>query len=509
MKDAFYYGPGQRKIEVIAGQSEMPSYAAFYCKECGKRAMYRHGAVYAPHFAHFRANDDCYLSSSPSDYYAGTGKHFGGTDLIREHPNAPVGETGGISDRAAHLKLWLTLLSNQDQGPRFCFHLELPWLFLNAPDLDRLHGLDLRVPAALKPKESQCWRLWPGQSDNRVPVFLKMEYNLDLDPNWPRERGWRREGLQAAKLGLNEEENVFLISESSGESGQLLSPPIELEPGSQVLFLVRSMVQPPEILQPQYVGLVQEAGEWHLWRVSIPDELALTDEDQHWLTQRGWALHSPRVVRVVSPPPLGFESDVPIYPASKGGWVLMRDPHQEDSSIDGELCVMEAALPGKYYGLDEGHAPKLAKCQPLPSEWSEIPSPSMVLKTPDGAEKVLNLIGGPLAFPRWGAMTDDLQVFIQSLFPIEVMAGPPGQAVKVYWRPDRPLDRVGSDLMKALRSGNSYEITLWGPGLAKQVIHLEATPLVSETQSVSGYHHRLREMAGWPAYLLPPRTTGA
>lgn len=509
MKDAFYYGPGQKKIGVIAGQPGMPSYTTFYCKECGERAIYRPGAERTPHFAHFRANENCDLSSRPSDYYAGTGKHFAKIGPIEEQFNTPVSETGENSSRAVQLNLWLTLFSNQGQDPKFGFYLELPWLPVDAPDLDRLHMLDLRVPGAFLRTETESWRLWPGQVDNRVPVHLKQEYNLDLDRNWPPEKGWRREGLQAAKLRLNEDENTFLVSESSVVSGQLLTLPIELEPGSQLLLLARAKEPPPEVFQPRWEGLIQEEGEWNLWRMSIPDEPNLTDEDQYWLTQRGWVIHSPRVVRIVSPPPVGFEFNVPIYPASKGGWVLMRGPQQDDASVNGELWLMEDPLPGRCYSLDEGHAPQAAKCKPLPSAWSDIPSPFMMLRTPEGGEQVLNLWGGRSSFPRETHITEGLQVFIQSLFPVEVMAGPPGQTVKVCWRPDRPLDRVGSDLVKALRSKKAYEIIILGPGLAKQVVRLEAVAEVSGTQRGFGYHHRLRQMVGWPAYLLPSRMTGA
>jgi hypothetical protein len=255
--------------------------------------------------------------------------------------------------------------------------------------------------------------------------------------------------------------------------------------------------------------VIEEVGEWHLWHLTIPTKDKLTDEDLAWMKKRGWEIYSPQVVRVISPPPLGFENAVPVYPAPRGGWVLMRDPDGEESLEPNDLWAMGNPLPGTWYRLEEGHAPKAAKCQALPAAWSYIPHPTLELRSPDGRVNEMDLLGGLLSFPKDALKIEGLQVFIRSLFPIEVMAGSPGQTVKVSWRPGRPLDRVGAEMAKAIRLGKPYELTLVGPGLPRQTIRVDPAVERLEAPTIPNYHHRLRQMAGWPAYLLISKPVGA
>lgn len=488
-------------IKVVASY-DLPR-GSYFCLECGSRAVLRRGDYRVPHFAHAMYDprgDACPFKSAPADTLVGSGQFFRATKdpaPIREAQESHFSETLPAFSRAAHLKFWLTAQRQNTSGWGFTFHLGLPQLGLDTQGMTQLHNLALainQVPSG----ESHAWRLWPGSGQSLIEVPLLDRYSLFLDPNWPSDPRWRCEALMAAQVVLDPEGNLFEVEEDTGAlRGRLISPPVTLVQGSKCLYLSQDRAHPPKPFAPIDMGTYQG---WRVWQICTPWLEDLDAADRAWAESKAWRLAQERTVRLTSPPPIGFDGQVPVYPPGPKGWLLVESDPSQPLSAAPRAWQMEAPESGSRFVIPDGRSPGKAICNAKAVVWEDVPDPMLLLLEEGVERKVLPLTGQSLVHSMSSEEAEHLTWAFRSAFPLEIWAGAPGQLQPMVWHPHGRFPELDAGIKEFLRKATAFQIHIQGPGIARMVIEFVAPAGTLRGARPSGYHNTLKRHAGWPHY---------
>jgi len=336
-----------------------------------------------------------------------------------------------------------------------------------------------------------------------VPVTLREHYGLELDPRWPKDASWRREALEAAHIEIYPQGNAFIVEEGQVDGNllaRLATVPVTLLFKSRLLNLTQDPESPPLEFKPVCLGKCRSMEEtWYVWDMNLPANGALSTQGTEWLEGRAWHLTDERTVRVVSPPPVGFEGEIPIYPRGMKGWALMETNTDPVASLDPKAWLMDAPTPGSYYRIPEGRSPGWVHCLSGSFTWSDIPCPQLVLLKDGEPIETLELKGRKLQIVVSGDL-GRLGWIFRSAIPLSVLAGPCGRIIPLKWQPEGKFPGIEEGIRAAIQSDAPFQVLVQGNGIPRQVIDFIPSVKTIQRPRSTTYHEILRQRAGWPAY---------
>lgn len=476
--------------------------------ECGARAILKRGERNIPHFAHASHDQrgySCELRSAPADTSVEGGRFFRDArdnSPIREANVSLFEEASPGFEQAAQLKLWLRTSNRNRNSWAFQFHLGLPQLSLTTPGLTKLHRLALGV-RGLAETESHAWRLWPGQGEARIPVPMLEHYELDVDPDWPDEPGWRKESLERAHVGLLTEGNAFVVEDEYTDclEARLVSNPSSLLPESRVLNITQDPSKPPAEFSPSILGdCCGPSGIWTVWSLTIPFIDELSEAGAEWLESRAWGFAQNRTVRLISPPPVGFEGLVPIYPRGVKGWLLMETDSRGAAEKEIRAWRMDPPPTESRFVIPDGRAPGKVMCSWKQTAWECVPHPELLITKNDEPLEAIPLMGRPLERTYTLAELRELDWVFRSIIPLRIFAGSPAKWEPFPWKSEGRIPGLMDALKYAVQKKSPFQVLIQGPGMPRQILEIQAPPEAQLEAKSSNYLAGLKRRAGWPAY---------